>query len=276
MNRVKLIALDMDGTLLADDHKTIPQRNIDSILRAHEAGVHVSIATGRMLEDASDFAHRLKLPVMIIGCNGTRAADAPLPEGSVFFRRTFDPADARAVLDEVIGTDMMVNVFEDGHVSTRPSAAYPEYHLAKRRLVDVEYGEAAVYAAAERGPMKLFLIAAKNQQTEVATIKNRLRSVFPHLQITCSGAHNIEIMPPHAGKGEALERMSAHLGLTREEVMAVGDAQNDLSMLEYAYHSVAMGNADESVRRACRYRTTTNDECGVSAIIERVLASKGV
>ena len=83
-------------------------------------------------------------------------------------------------------------------------------------------------------------------------------------------------MPPHAGKGEALERMSAHLGLTREEVMAVGDAQNDLSMLEYAYHSVAMGNADESVRRACRYRTTTNDECGVSAIIERVLASKGV
>ena len=56
--------------------------------------------------------------------------------------------------------------------------------------------------------------------------------------------------------------------------MAVGDAQNDLSMLEYAYHSVAMGNAEEAVRRVCRYQTATNDECGVARIVERVLASR--
>ena len=102
MKRVKLIALDMDGTLLAGDHWTVPQENVLAIRRAHAAGIQVCICTGRLLEDASDFAHRLDLPVMIIGSNGSRAADAPLPEGTIFFRRDFDPKDALAVLDRVV------------------------------------------------------------------------------------------------------------------------------------------------------------------------------
>ena len=63
----------------------------------------------------------------------------------------------------------------------------------------------------------------------------------------------------------------ASMGLTRENVMAVGDAANDLSMLEYAAHSVAMGNATQEVIAACRYCTATNDELGVAKIIGRVL-----
>lgn len=274
MKRVKLIALDMDGTLLASDHFTVPPRNAQAILRAHAAGIRVCISTGRMIEDASDFAHRLGLPVMLIACNGTRAADAPLPEGHIFFRREFEPADARAVLDHVRDLGVMVNVFEDGHVSTLPSASHPEYHLAGRGLVRVDYGEKAMRAAIERGVMKIFIVGAREEETRVGLIKDGLRSAFPALQITSSGPNNIEIMPPHAGKGEALERMAGFLGLGREEVMAVGDAQNDLSMLSYAFHSVAMGNAEEAVRRVCRYETADNDACGVARIIERVLASK--
>ena len=83
MKHVRLIALDMDGTLLLSDHQTVPQRNIDAIRRANAAGIHVCICTGRMLEDASDFMHRLNLPCMLIACNGTRISDAPLPEGRV-------------------------------------------------------------------------------------------------------------------------------------------------------------------------------------------------
>ena len=83
--------------------------------------------------------------------------------------------------------------------------------------------------------------------------------------------HNIEIMPPQASKGAALDVMARYLGLSRENVMAMGDANNDLSMLSYAVHSVAMGNATDEVKRACRYVTGTNDECGVAQMIERVL-----
>lgn len=82
-------------------------------------------------------------------------------------------------------------------------------------------------------------------------------------------------MPADAGKGAALRQVAEHMGLAREQVMAVGDAGNDISMLEYAFHSVAMGNATDEVRAVCRYQTARNDECGVAQIIERVLAAKG-
>ena len=72
----------------------------------------------------------------------------------------------------------------------------------------------------------------------------------------------------------ALAYLAQYLGLEREQVMAMGDAENDLSMLEYAEHSVAMANASDEVKAACRYQTASNDDCGVAAMIDRVLAAK--
>lgn len=94
---------------------------------------------------------------------------------------------------------------------------------------------------------------------------------MPHLQITSSAPGNVEIISPLAGKGTALSHVASQLGLTRENVMAVGDAGNDLNMLEYAYHSVAMGNATPDVLACCRYVTDSNDDCGVARIIEKVM-----
>lgn len=99
MKRVRLIALDMDGTLLLSDHQTVPQRNIDAIRRADAAGIRVCICTGRMIEDASDFVKRLNLPCMLIACNGTRISDAPLPEGRILYRRSLEPEDAKRAID---------------------------------------------------------------------------------------------------------------------------------------------------------------------------------
>ncbi len=92
--------------------------------------------------------------------------------------------------------------------------------------------------------------------------------------MTKSAPGNIEITPENAGKGTALAYLAQYLGLEREQVMAMGDAENDLSMLEYAEHSVAMANASDEVKAACRYQTASNDDCGVAAMIDRVLAAK--
>ena len=157
MKRVRLIALDMDGTLLLSDHQTVPQRNIDAIRRADAAGIRVCICTGRMIEDASDFVKRLKLPCMLIACNGTRISDAPLPEGRILYRRSLEPEDAKRAIDLLMPYHIMMNGFEDGRVTTIAFAPGQHYHVAKRALVDVCYGEEAMYAAAERGIMKLYL-----------------------------------------------------------------------------------------------------------------------
>lgn len=275
MNRVRLIALDMDGTLLLSDHKTVPQRNIDAIRRAHQMGIRVAISTGRMIEDASDFIRRYDLPCMIVAANGARAADGPMPGGRWLYHSHLAPKDAHAALDILIPYGMMINGFEDGIVNTVPDGSGRKYHLVYRGLIEDRYGEAAIRAAAERGIMKIFVeaggFAGSEYDPRIAPAREQIIRALPHLQVTSSSPGNIEIMASDAGKGTALAQVAAHLGLTRENVMAVGDASNDLNMLEYAYHSVAMGNAKPEVLACCRYRTATNDECGVAQIIDQVI-----
>ena len=276
MKNVKLISLDMDGTLLASDHWTIPQRNVDAIRRAHEAGIVVTINTGRLLEDASDFCNRLGMPCMLIASDGTRAADGLLPDANVFYKRSFKSNDVHAVLDILLPSSLRINVFEDGRVNTRYGRDQEEYHLVARKLIDVAHGEEEVRAAADRDIIKIYVEGLEGDIACIEALKKKIHQALPHLEVTNSGPLNIEVVPGDAGKGAALAAMAEYLGLTRENVMAMGDAHNDLSMLEYAAHSVAMANADDSIKRVCRYQTKSNDECGVAYMIEQVLRSKGL
>ena len=278
MKRVRLIALDMDGTLLASDHHTLPQRNIDAIREADRRGMRVAISTGRMVEDASDFVRRYNLPCMIIAANGARACTGPMPGGDMLYRCHFAPQDAHTALDILIPSGLVLHGFEDGVVNTMDNGSGRKYHLVARGLIEDRYGEAAIRGAADRGIMKLFAVgdgfAGDVFDPRVEPVRMQLRRALPHLQITSSAPGNIEITPQEASKGAALAHVAETLGLLRENVMAVGDAGNDLSMLQYAYHSVAMGNAAPEVLARCRYVTASNDECGVAQIIERVIAAQ--
>ncbi|MDO5376857.1 MAG: HAD hydrolase family protein, partial [Clostridia bacterium] len=204
MNRVRLIALDMDGTLLRSDHYTVPQENIEAIRDADAAGIRVCISTGRMLEDASDFIHRLGLPCMIIAGNGARASDGPLPEGRILLRHNLVPEDAHAALDILVRWGLMINGFEDGMVNTVRGDSKWVYHLVKRGLIGARYGEAAIREAADRGIMKLFAVGGESDIGDTADARIRpareeIRRALSHLQITSSGPGNIEVMPPEAG-----------------------------------------------------------------------------
>lgn len=226
MKHVRLIALDMDGTLLMSDHRTLPQRNIEAIRRADAAGIHVCIATGRMLEDASYFIHRYDLPCAIIAANGARASDGALPGGKILYRCNLTPEDAHTAIDLMMASGMMINGFEDGLVSTVQDETRRVYHLVQRGLIDVRYGEAALRAAADRGLMKLFAVGRGSDigdtpDARIAPLRKALMHAMPHLQITSSASGNIEVMPAQAGKGAALERLAVHFGLTREKVMAM-------------------------------------------------------
>jgi len=278
MKRVGLIALDMDGTLLASDHHTVPLENIDAIRRAHSMGIRVAISTGRMIEDASDFIRRYDLPCMLIAANGARAASGPMPGGEMLYRENLDPRDAHAAIDILLGSGLAIHGFEDGIVNTVDNGSGKKYHLVYRGLIEDRYGEKEIRKAADRGIMKLFAVgdgfAGDIYDPRVAPTREKVMAALPHLQITSSAPGNVEIISPKAGKGAALAHVAGVLGLTRENVMAVGDAGNDLNMLEYAYHSVAMGNATDDVLACCRYRTASNDDCGVAQIIEQVIASR--
>ena len=89
------------------------------------------------------------------------------------------------------------------------------------------------------------------------------------VDVTSSWTNNIEIMPSGIDKGSALREISAYLGLTADEVMAIGDQENDRPMLAFAGHSTAMGNATDKIKAICVHRTLTNDEAGVAYAVRR-------
>ena len=279
MKRVKLIALDMDGTLLLGDHWTIPQENVDAIRRAEAAGIRVCINTGRMFEDASDFVSRYALPCAIISGDGTRVHTGAAKSGERVFCRNLAPGDAKRAIELSLESGLTIHAFEDGFVNSVIGERGTPYHLLERGLIGVRYGEEELFAAADRGLLKIFVVsegfAGSVFSEKVPPLREKLKLELPHLEISSSGLGNIEIVSAEAGKGRALDAYARMLGLTREEVMAVGDAGNDLNMLEYAVHSVAMANARPEVLAACRYTTGSNEACGVAQIINCVLAAQG-
>ncbi len=278
VKRVLLIALDMDGTLLASDHETMPADNIAAIRRADAAGVRVAISTGRMLEDVSDFINRLQLPCMIIAGNGARVSDGPMPGGHILVRRDLAATDAQRAAEILLSHELIVNAFEDGLISTVNQGTLWHYHLVTRGLIRERTGVQALREATSHDVIKLLAMSQTGENHDDIQIDQALseiRKALPHVQVVRSAPGNIEVISPDAGKGAGLAALACKLHLPRECVMAVGDEENDLSMLQFAFHSVAMGNAAQTVKAICRYQTATNDECGVARIIERVCEAKG-
>ncbi len=268
--KVRLIALDMDGTLLLSDHATIPDRNIASIRKAQAMGIRVLICTGRLPEDISDYLKRMNLSCMIIACNGATAYTAPMPQGKRMFLHTLPAEDAKRAIAFLAEKHMVINGFESGVVNTFSEDPESHYHLVARHLIEEKRGLENLMAAAERGILKLYCYADYSRD-RMREIRDELAGIIPNLVITASGANVIEVNAAGTDKGNALRHVAEMLTIPREAVMAIGDEENDIPMLQYAGFSVAMGNAIESVKKICRFVTAENDACGVSEAIESVL-----
>lgn len=274
-NGVKLIALDMDGTLLLSDHKTIHPENIRAIRTAQEAGLAVFISTGRLPEDVTDFLRRDALEMGMICCNGAVAYAGPLPDGRQMVKSTFKPETAHRVLDVLIPYGIMINAFEPGWVSTIARSPDHHYHLLSRNLIGEHRGAEALRASADRGILKFYCMEepgwAHLPSEIIEAVRMELIRTCPDAQVTRSAPGIVEVMPLGVGKGQTLLAVAAQMGIGPESIMAVGDEENDLDMLERVSKSVAMGNASQRVLETCRYLTLSNDDAGVAEAINMAL-----
>lgn len=107
------------------------------------------------------------------------------------------------------------------------------------------------------------------QDSEKLHALGRLLETLPGLEITSSWADNYELMPRGVSKGRAVQELAEQMGIGPDQVMTLGDFDNDLSMIEYAGFGTAMGNASPRVKAAAKYVTLTNDEDGVAAAIRK-------
>ena len=269
--QIKMVGLDMDGTLLTSD-KTLSEYTKKVLIEAMEQGCYVLLATGRPISGIPD--DLLHFPGMkyTVTSNGARIFN--IETGECIHECLLPVDKACEVLDIFADYDHLQEAFVNGRGYTK-----------KASLDQVEryfFTEAAVdYMRRTRTPV----VDVKEKILELGQLPDKVQGVFadmterqeaedrvsriPGLVATSALGNNVEVNAVGADKGLGLLKLGEILGISRDEIMACGDGTNDSSMILAAGVGVAMGNAVDEVKAIADYITLTNDEDGVAKAIEK-------
>jgi Cof subfamily protein (haloacid dehalogenase superfamily) len=267
---VRLIALDLDGTLIGDD-LVIHERVRAAIARAQARGVAVTIVTGRMFAAARPFAHILGVSGPIVCYQGAGIFDAT---SGVLLAQTDVAQDVtRDVLARAKADHFHAQCYADDRLYVdainRFSKRYTDLAQVEPVLVD-----SLERAFADRPTMKIVLVDEPERATAyVDTMKHFLG---PRAYVTRSAPDFVEILDANVDKGRALGFVAAHHGIELRDVLAIGDSWNDLPLLRAAGIGVAMGSAPEELLAQADAVVGDVAHDGVAEAIERfVLSEKG-
>lgn len=288
MESVKLIATDMDGTLL-NNEKKVSDENIQMIQRAQEAGVIVCAATGRDYAEASAPLRAAGLDLPIIGTNG---AEIYLPGGRLFSETVLEESLFYAVFEVLERFDMYFEMYTNhGAFTTNKSrgleivkevlvahgSSYTidqAMYLAQRRFDEGAVQLTDSYAAlAQQQNVRILKLLGFSANADVRDKVRQELSDLP-LEISASAVENVEITHESATKGTALVKLAGYFGINMKDTLAIGDNENDLSMLRKAGYSAAMDNAVAAVKDTAGSITSSNIEHGVARMIEKVLIAE--
>ncbi|GIO23482.1 Cof-type HAD-IIB family hydrolase [Oceanobacillus sp. J11TS1] len=248
MADIKMIALDMDGTLL-DDRKEITNWTKKQIMKAHQAGIIVVLCTGRPFHHCYTYVQNLQLNSHLITCNG----------GQIF------ESDHTAVIAQhLLEAETLASLYHYGRDLSMDtwtiSSKEPFYNDLPDNYSEYEWLK---FSCAHKDDKFLNKIAAKVHSIDGIEVSNRT-------------AVTIEVNPAGVNKAAALELVCERLGITMENVMAVGDSLNDVKMIQSAGIGVAMGNAQKAVLEVADEMTETNNHDGVGKAIEKFILSGGL
>ena len=283
---IKLLALDLDGTLLNSRGK-ISDENKNAIRQAEEMGVLVTIATGRRFRDARPVALEIGFNAPIVTHNGAllKFADSlRTVEFSLLSNETVREilrvgretgGDALVSIDpRGLGTLLYDRVSDENlplkkYIAWAKTLHGEDAEDSVRHVEDLEEvsDRTEVVHISFSGSCAPMAEMQRILTSELGASVNILATIYPRLDFTL-----LDILPPDASKGIGVEKLAARHGLTHENVMVCGDNFNDLEMLEFAGTPVVMGNAAPELQEREDFHTTlSNDENGVALAIERFI-----
>ncbi|MFB9770695.1 sugar-phosphatase [Lactiplantibacillus modestisalitolerans] len=261
---IKIIAIDMDGTLL-NEHSALNPATIKAVKDASAQGIKVVICTGRPLSGVTPFLEQLDLQGddnYVITFNGSMAQTVT---GKIITSHTVtheDYIDIEALSRKL---NIHCHVESEDHIYTANRDISP-YTVGESSLVNMQIR----YRTSEEMRPDLPIVKCMyidKPELLSAAIKQIPQSFYDRFYIVQSEPYFLEFMNANASKGQTLSALADYLHVNVDEVMAIGDQGNDLSMIEYATHGVAMGNAIPAVKQAAKYETKTNVEDGVAHAI---------
>lgn len=264
---IKLVAVDMDDTLLDDTLKVSP-RTCEAIRKAQERGVIVTIATGRMFSSVLPFAKQLNIQAPVISYNGGMVRYPVSKE--VLFHQSID--------GEIAGK--IVKLFRE-HGWYLQSYMNDELYVVERCEKAKSYEILAGIQAIAMGdefytmvhePTKMLSLAEPHEIQEIQQVihKELGETIF----LATSKSNYLEITHPKVNKGHALAILAEQLMIHQDEIMTIGDSNNDYPMIEYAGFGVAMGNASDRVKGIAQAVTADNNHHGVAEAIEKYILAK--
>lgn len=288
---IKLIASDMDGTLL-NDHIEISDANAQAIKRAQNEGIHFVIATGRDYPGGYPMVKEKGIKCPFIGLNGAQYFDE---DGKNIYNRGLEKKIVNQLLDifaqHEVHDELMTNngiysknkeerldILAGFLQDINPDLTFEE---AKQNALDrVEEMDVTFISdyhhVVEDDKLIILKMACHSEKGEsvLGPLREQIEAEVPNVAVTASSRKNLEINHVKAQKGTAVAEYAKKHDIKPDEVMTLGDNINDLSMLKWAKYGTAMANGVPEAKEAANYETSSNVHNGVAEAISRVLSGK--
>ena len=269
---VQLIALDMDGTTLQDDHLSISLRTEQAIKAAVAKGIVVVPATGRLDTLLPQSLMRMDGIRYAITSNG--AATYDMQNQKMIYSDFIQAEVVQEILNMLPLKDVLVEIFRNGKLLVERSYIetllnYPVsfLHLDVLKRIQTQVDDLSDYVQTHSDQIEK--INMPFVQPEYQNFLWEKLSILPSIALTSSIANNMEINSATANKGAALQKLCEFLKIAPENVIAMGDNGNDIEMLQFAGTSIAMGNATDGAKSAATTVTLPSNEDGVAIAIEK-------
>ena len=266
----KLIAMDLDGTLNNDEKKITP-RTREALMAAQSAGIRLALASARPspgLRKERDALCMRENGGVLMAYNGGRIVDAATDR--VLFE-TCMPLEAAQEVLRALEKLPVTPILDDGrqfYVTDR-NGYKVDYECRNNNMSCVEVENLAEFL--QFAPVKILMSV---DPAAIAGVQAQIAQLLPaDLAVVQTAAFYLEVIPRAIDKGRGLVQICRALGLRSAEVIAFGDAENDIPMLRTAGVGVAMGNADAAVKAAADRVTRSNNEDGIAAALEELLAA---
>ena len=272
MSKYKLIAFDMDGTLL-NSRKQIDPETLMAIEKADEAGKIIALSTGRCMPELAEYIEQIKGLKYIIADSGAYIYE--VSSGKVIFKKSLAPEIVQSIFNQTVNMDILFQIHSDEAVVEKDKQAKMEYYQigVYRKLFDeimVKVDDIREYFKKNHPPVYKFNLFSPD--TEQRDLLKNMFSRLP-IQMCNSEITAVECSPVGTSKGTGLIKLCEYLNIPVRESIAVGDADNDLDILRTAGLSVAMANGNENVKRAANVIVSDNDHGGCKEAIDRYLMS---
>ncbi len=267
----KLVCIDMDNTLL-NSKGEISEENKRALKLAVEKGVHIAVTTGRIFVSARKFAEILGVKTPIIASNGAYIREKD--KEKVIYKKTLTQKNCMDIY-EITKKYNFLKMFNTHDTICSPEE-FPEGYLylkfneslPKNKRVNLLVDSDIEKFINNEKENILKFVSVSTDPEELKKARKEI-SLLEGIEIVSSGNMNFEINRRGVSKGNAVNILAQMYNISNEEVICIGDNENDISMLKYAGLGVAMGNALDSVKEVAQYVTDTNDNDGVAKVIKK-------